>query len=79
MKDIDFLKNSYCNAIKDRYNITIDIQNCDSFSILKEIAVVRLCLLKGNEPDYDKASNILFDDFRSGRLGRITLEDVPLE
>ena len=31
-------------------------------------------LLKGNEPDYDRASRIVLDEFRSGRLGRITLE-----
>ena len=41
---------------------------------LEEIARVRACLLKGNELDISKAANILMDDFRNGRLGRITLE-----
>lgn len=77
LKFIEFLKNSYCNAIKDRYNITTELEACESYEILKQIAQVRLCLLKGNEPDVDKAANLLFDDFRCGRLGRITLEDVP--
>ena len=58
-------------------NIDIDIQNSENFEILKQIAVARLCLLKGNEPDLDKAAAILFDDFRSGRLGRMTLEEIP--
>lgn len=77
LKFIQFLKNNYCNALKDRYNIDIDIQNSKDFEILAEIAKARLCLLKGNEPDLDKAAGILLDDFRSGRLGKMTLE-VPI-
>ena len=77
VKFIDFLKNNYCNALQDRYNIDIDMQTCEAYEVLQAIAVARLCLLKGNEPDLDKAANILFDDFRSGRLGRLTLEEVP--
>ena len=42
--------------------------------VLEEIARVRACLLKGNELDISKAANILLDDFRSGRLGKLTLE-----
>ncbi len=34
----------------------------------------RRCYKKGQEPDYEKAAAILVDDFRSGRIGRITLE-----
>ena len=76
LKFIQFLKNNYCNALKDRYNIDVDSENSKDFEILAEIAKARLCLLKGNEPDLDKAANILLDDFRSGRLGKMTLE-VP--
>ena len=46
--------------------------------ILEEIALERQCFKKGNTPDLDKASMLLFDDFRSGKLGRITLE-IPEE
>ena len=68
---IDFLKNNYCNALKERYNIECDKKN---YEILADIAIVRKCLSKGSEPDLDKASGILFDDFRSGKLGKISLE-----
>ena len=33
-------------------------------------------LLKGNEFDYERASRVVLDEFRSGKLGRITLEKV---
>ena len=41
---------------------------------LKEIAEQKHCLVRGNELDYVKASNLLLEDFRSGKLGRLTLE-----
>lgn len=68
---IEFLKNNYCNAFEERYNIECDKE---SHEILADIAIVRKCLLKGSEPDLDKAAGILFEDFRSGKLGRISLE-----
>ena len=70
---IGFLKKNYCNAIKDRYNIDMDGFD-ESYEILDEIARVRNCLLKGNEYDVDKAAALFIDDFRSGKLGRISLE-----
>ncbi len=41
---------------------------------MEEIARCRGCLLKGENLDLKKAADLLLDDFRSGRLGRITLE-----
>ena len=43
---------------------------------MEEIGRVRGCLKKGQELDYARTALVLFDDFRSGRLGRITLEWV---
>lgn len=70
---IGFLKKSYCKELQERYNINVDKQN---YEILADIALNRKCMKKGNEPDTDKAAMLLFDDFRSGKLGRISLE-VP--
>lgn len=68
---IEFLKNKYCNVITERYNISSELS---SYDILSEIAITRKCIIKGNEPDLNKAANMLFDDFRSGKLGNISLE-----
>lgn len=50
------------------------IETKDPYEALREVAQARSCLLKGNELDTKKAANLLLDDFRSGKLGRITLE-----
>ena len=46
--------------------------------MLEAIAKNRNCLLKGGELDYSKAAALLIEDFRSGKLGKITLE-IPEE
>ena len=46
------------------------------FEDLRGVAESRCCLLKGNELDLEKAAKLLLDDFRNGRLGRITLEKL---
>ena len=51
-------------------------ENADKYAILVQIARNRHCLVKGNELDSEKAARLLLDDFRGGRLGRITLESA---
>ena len=69
---IQFLKTKYPKALDERYDITIE--NLKNEEILALIGRQRGCIMKGDEVDYKRAANLLVDDFRSGRLGRITLE-----
>ncbi len=68
---ISFLQEHYAGVLEKRYTIQEDM---DRVKVLEGIAEVRSCKLKGNEPDYEKAAGLLLDDFRNGKLGRITLE-----
>ena len=68
---IDYLKERYTGLLEKRYGIS---EEENAVEILGEIAKARGCLKKGEELDYTKASGLLFDDFRSGKIGRITLE-----
>ena len=68
---LELLQKYYCNMLSERYTITEDMSGEDA---LRRIADVRKCLLKGAELDIEKAERILFDDFRSGKLGRATLD-----
>ena len=72
-----FLSKNYPNALKDRYDILIpdNLESIkDGVSVLEQIATKRSCIMKGGEPDIDRAALILIDEFRNGRLGKITLE-----
>ena len=68
---ISFLKEQYAGTIENRYQVS---EEGDAAQILGEIAKSRGCLLKGNELNYEKAAIILLDEFRNGKLGRISLE-----
>lgn len=57
--------------ISERYGVD---ENGTGYDVLLRIAKVRGCLLKGEELDTKKASQIILDEFRSGKITRITLE-----
>ena len=71
MEMITFLTEKYPGVLEEKYSIEISE---DSYECLRRIAESRHCLVKGNELDTNKAAILLIDDFRSGKLGRITLE-----
>jgi len=68
---IQFMKKYYSGVLSEKYGI---MEVDDPYQCLEEIAKNRHCLLKGNELDLAKTAILLIDDFRDGRLGRITLE-----
>ncbi len=78
MELIRFLETYYPQILPQRYlpdeDKEVSSGSRTELEWLSQIAKVRGCLLKGGEPDYGKAAAIVIDDFRSGRLGRITLE-----
>ena len=70
---IDILKDLYPGVLKDRYDVD---EEADRVAILEDIGRARGTLLRGGEIDYSRAGQILLQDFRSGKLGRISLERV---
>lgn len=58
-------------ALCTRYELT---ETEDAVRMLEQIATNRSCIKKGGELDYSKAAALLLDEFRSGIIGRMTLE-----
>lgn len=68
---LDYLIKNYPDAVADFY----EIENSDSNNeLLERIAIKRGCIKSGAEYDLDKAAKCLVDDFRNGRIGKISLE-----
>lgn len=61
------------SAIEERYKIT-GVEELQGWEILEMIGKKRGFLIKGGEIDYERAAVIVADEFRGGKLGRITLE-----
>lgn len=68
---IRFMIQNYPGILQEKYEVD---ETKDEFAVLEQIAVNRQCKLKGNQPDYDKAAGMLMENYRNGKLGRITLE-----
>lgn len=68
---IKYMLMQYPGVLSEKYGLA---EETDSTEILKDITEKKACIKKGGEPDYDKAAAMLIDDFRSGRIGKITLE-----
>lgn len=71
---VKILVEHYPTMLSKRYQID---EAKTPINIIYGIAENRNCRLKGNEPDFDKAARLLLDDFRSARIGKITLEFPP--
>ena len=68
---IKILKEHYPGILAQRYGLA---EEQEPPELLGQIAKNRNCIKKGNELDYSKAAALVIDEFRSGRLGKITLE-----
>ena len=68
---IKILAQYYPGVLAERYSVD---EAAEPVKILEGIAENRKCISKGNELDYSKAATLLIDEFRSGKLGKITLE-----
>ena len=68
---IHTLRDLYPRALEERFDIALKEKDAD---VLADIAAVRRCFTKGEQLDLEKAAAIVIDEYRSGKLGRITLE-----
>lgn len=68
----DILLARYPKRLTARYGFALDC--LDGPDLIEAVAKRRGCLIKGGGLDLEKASLILLDDYRSGTLGRISLE-----
>lgn len=83
---LKFLLENYRTNIIERYKFSPDYienilsrpepENINIYEIMQEIGRKRGCIISGGEVDDEKTSKIILEDFRSGKIGKITLEKV---
>ena len=72
---LDFLKKLRPEAFIERFKFEdMDLENTDSYELLRLIGKKRGMLVSGGEIDTERAAIMLLDEFRAAKLGRITLE-----
>lgn len=73
---LDYIRTNYPGLLNTRYGIE---EEGTPISLLEAVADKRKCLIRGQEIDYAKAAGIVMEEFRNGKIGRITLEFPPVE
>ena len=79
MELLGFLQKEYPSLINARYapegeEWTFPMDNAE---LLMKIAKARNLVRTGGEPDHQRASKLILDDFRNGKTGKITRETPP--
>ncbi len=78
--DIENLAFDFINEFKagknDIFNTRygVNTEGKETLEIFDEICITKKCVLKGNEPDYERCSRMIIDDFRKGKFGKIILD-----
>ena len=74
---LEVLRDSYPDTMKQRYKMEgVDLSERKGYELLELIGQKRGMLISGGETDCLRASVMVLDEFRSAKLGRITLEQV---
>jgi len=68
---LKYMNDNYGGRLEERYGVE---GNTDVIALLSDIAVKRGCLIKGGEADTLKAAKLVIEDFRSGKLGNLSVE-----
>ncbi len=71
---IGFLRENYYDLLTSRFKIDEDIENLDDFEVVELIGKKRGCIVSGGKIDTLRASNLILDEFRAAKIGKITLE-----
>lgn len=71
---LDLLKELRTPAFVERFKLSSEDLSLESYELLGVIAKKRGMIVRGGEPDTERASVMLLDEFRAAKLGRITLE-----
>ncbi len=79
MRLLMVLQREYSDLLKARYKLEGNPAESSPYALLELIGKKRGMLISGGEIDIDRAAVMLLDEFRSGKIGRITLEHPPVE
>lgn len=73
---LGILRRDYPSVLLERYKLEEPI-NVDNYELLRDIGRKRGMLIAGGEIHTERAAIMLLDEYRGGKLGRITLDTIP--
>ncbi len=71
---LNTLREGYPTLLTERYKLTDDMLEQDSWELLQAVGRKRGMLVRGGEVDTERAAIMLLDEYRAGKIGKLTLE-----
>ncbi len=76
-KLLEFLRDNYCDMLCARYKLDSDISQMSGYELLEYVGKKRGFVISGGEIDTYRGANVVLDEFRGAKIGKITLEMPP--
>lgn len=76
---LEYLRDNYTALLQQRYKLEEDISEMTGFELLEYIGKKRGFVISGGEIDTYRGANVILDEFRAAKIGRVTLEWPPGE
>lgn len=73
---LDFLRSNYPAGLISRFKLDESQLSLDGIELLNLIGKKRGMLISGGDIDLDRVTVMILDEFRAGKLGKITLEKL---
>lgn len=73
---LEVMRRDYASRLIERFKFKGELPE-SGLDLLEAIGRKRGCLVKGGLVDLEKAQNIVLNEFRAGKLGLVTLDEVP--
>lgn len=77
LKFVEFLQQHYPEKLKERYKLD-QIEDKEAIEVLDEICIKRGFILSGDRIDYERAARTIMDEYRTGKIGNISIERPSL-
>lgn len=74
---LEYLRDYYAPLLVQRYKLDGDISVLEGYELLEYIGKKRGFVVSGGEIDTYRAANVILDEFRAAKIGRVTLEWPP--
>ncbi len=72
---IRFMKVNYRDALVGRYKLSNESKDMEPLEIYELICKKRGFLISGGDYDYERAASVILDEFRAGKLGKVSFEE----
>ena len=71
---VGYLRMSYPELLNERFKLNEETEHLDDFELLELIGKKRGCIVSGGNIDTLRTANLILDEFRAAKIGKITLE-----